>query len=643
MSSSRYSGKDLFLAINDNNLDKFKNIIADLTVDLSMTDHAYPELEEIFGGKWEIYAGLYGRYENNTLLNLALSMERVDFVEELLKINHETGRDIGITRKNGAGISPISMALMINGEYLEKYDKSHNLVFMKGLSGKEKNSVMKKAKNILIALLEGTEKHDKTGVPSPAILKKNYRTPAQPQIIVELLRFFKTKYGESDKNLNANIGIFIQQYFEDSDVTETIKKLNEAVREVKKMKEEEFKHSRYNKSDSIKKFEKELSEYKKKLPFAADKLDRLKEFIILMQQDDFLNLRLKEKLINPQYEINDIDPRKMMAPPTYGNNETPFIFDIAERLLNDNKNKNKVLSLLAVLITPDLRELEFKGKKLSSIISGLTKTSISTRSFFSHAETKSETTPSDGKIHEYAFKSQHKNIITGAVAYTSIAVSMAAKLLKMDGSEFFSVFPPTKNPNEEMKKIADETLGACVLAGVDLNKKISDNKNPNANIFKRTKTMLTQKSAEEVQQGIQNLGENFGGVKDLEMLGDSTAVRANEGDSFLPDVQTFHKDLLEKISNRRNQDDLFFIATGAGHTTSYFSRVNSEGKRFYYSIDSATSFTSGKMEVYDSQETLVKNLLEKWKKNKDGYAEISVYTLSDAALEKRNMVVTKSI
>ncbi len=81
-----------FNAIKRNELSIFKQLIIKPGFDLLITDHCHPRLSEDLGGTWSENAGLW---ENNTLLNLALSLERLDFVEELL---NQGGRDIGLSQ-----------------------------------------------------------------------------------------------------------------------------------------------------------------------------------------------------------------------------------------------------------------------------------------------------------------------------------------------------------------------------------------------------------------------------------------------------------------------------------------------------------------------------------------------------------------
>ena len=92
----------------------------------------------------------------------------------------------------------------------------------------------------------------------------------------------------------------------------------------------------------------------------------------------------------------------------------------------------------------------------------------------------------------------------------------------------------------------------------------------------------------------------------------------------LPD---FYKNL-SKVAKENNLslDDIAFIVTSAGHTTSFFSRSFNE-KTYFYFIDSFASFFVGKLEIYDNIESLHQRLLTNWKGEFN--ADITCFTLKE--------------
>lgn len=665
MTTSRANdlGKQMFLAINNNDLAEFTRLINRPDTDLTITDHCDESLKTLLGGEWSYFEGKYGRWEGNTLLNFALSMERVDHALALIECNRTKGKDIGLKKTNTCGIDPIAMTLMINCEYLQYYDaQGHLLPWKEKYSKKKSDEAIEKTRKILSVLLNNQE-------PRLNDLAEGRRLPVQPRVWVDYFIHCLMAWSQRATdpknglilNTKARRGIHYAIYEELEHLTVE----NTLDIHIKDCEEYVAGHFDFKEMRLDKKAQKEfLAERTKKLPQVKVELENLKvlrsqsrsnsekmkEFILLLRQDPHLKPILSSVLKWPSPLKNDItlytyakNIEELLTDKTINfhnpDNTTPYVFNIIDKLSNRRGPEREMASeFLSSLITPDMHEL-FDGyrtvKQAWDKFLSLEEKEEKRPIVANHAKSEIKDEPRQGSIavtsvsersglvNEYAFSSQHKYIIMGAVACMSISIAMVSRLLRMDNEEFFQTFHPTKKPDETTMKLVIETLSGCVQTGVDLNKKISTGF---FNIFSR-------KAAEQVETGIKGLASNFGGVQDLVRI-ERDPVRIKDNASY-PSLEEFQKKLLTENEAKVEQDDMAMVATATGHTTSIFSKTNNEGKRYYFLIDSANSFWSGKLEVHDNFSSAAESLTQKWHENKKSeYAEITVYALSDSIRNK---------
>jgi len=244
------------------------------------------------------------------------------------------------------------------------------------------------------------------------------------------------------------------------------------------------------------------------------------------------------------------------------------------------------------------------------------------------------------KINEFTFKSQKKYPTSGGlVASTPISMTMASRLLRMSSDEFFQVFNPTKPLNQDEKQLVNDTLQSCVEGGIDLHKTISTNLNKNKGRFQSAFSFYKPIDTETMHLEVDKLDENqnVNGVLDLIPLNENRkpiVVGVHDQDRRFINLNDYFADISMSLQEFMKQDYIFFVATTSKNAISFFSRVNSKGEKFYYSIDSA----AGKMQVYDNLKTMVESLTNTWKKGKDGYVEVMAYTLTSQILRNRDEV-----
>jgi len=250
-----------------------------------------------------------------------------------------------------------------------------------------------------------------------------------------------------------------------------------------------------------------------------------------------------------------------------------------------------------------------------------------------------EATPS--VLNQYDFVTKNSYLFSGGpYATNSILMAMASQLLRMPNDDFFKKFKAAEKPTAEEKKWVNQTLSQCVEDGIKLHQMVSN----------QTKTGLFSlsakyqaKSVEEIQRALPKLlQQEVGGVSDLVPLQKScTPVRVKEELSALTSLDSYFTEFALDMMDILKQDEVCFIATSATRNTAFFSRIDEEGKKFYYLIDAAGSFSSGKIEVYDNLKTLMGSLLNQWGKDKEGYVDIMAYTLNTQVMRARKEVSMK--
>ena len=181
-------GRSLFLAINDNNLDKVKKLLDDYPHLLTITDHCDPELEKDLGGTWSMPQFSFGRYEANTPLNFALSMERVDIAQEILQRLRQAKHISSIEQANEAGFTPISMLYLIHGEYLLKYQRGQ-LVLLQRFSVTERVARQVRVQQLATELMQSVSQ-DHLAHHLSSILMRDYRLLPLPNVTLRYLEKF---------------------------------------------------------------------------------------------------------------------------------------------------------------------------------------------------------------------------------------------------------------------------------------------------------------------------------------------------------------------------------------------------------------------------------------------------------------------
>lgn len=153
------TGYQLFKAVLNNDLKYVKDTLNSEPELVNLTDHCDYRLERELGGEWSVGRGSFGRYEDNTLFNFALSMERTEIALEILE---KSAFMSDPNQKNDKGISPLEMIHMIHGEFLLTY-KRGELDLLKILSDKEQSQAAKHVIELINTFLKVLRKYNKPG------------------------------------------------------------------------------------------------------------------------------------------------------------------------------------------------------------------------------------------------------------------------------------------------------------------------------------------------------------------------------------------------------------------------------------------------------------------------------------------------
>jgi hypothetical protein len=613
--------KALFMAVNANDLPKFKALLQDPSLNLALTDHCDGELETLLGGHWSAGEGEYGRYENNTLLNFALSMERVDFAEELIRIHKFSGKDIGLSQANEAGFAPLGMTAMIGGEYLLYYNNQHQLVNLKAYTKSEKKEAESKTRSILAYLNRNTDTNDKTFI---EIFRRNYRIMLMPALQMDLLTYAKPLAKDKPflkSMMLLNIMQSVEQARDHHFMTTHLKELRDELQQIEALDiNAQPVEVRDHIKNTIPTYKIHIADTESFLPNITPYLDKATELALLLQTDaDFKNL-LTEAMTQPRVARELFS---LLIGPVKGaisrgvadffdkQDTSPNIFHLTELFLNNtgDPTKQKGYTLLTLLITPDMLNLKnTKGETLRSKLPGDLAAALENPANREEKIVPLQYQPPGemtfGKVGDLFFRGQHRSPIKGAYAAATVSLALGSNLLHMGDNEFRRLL--------QDERMAYDLLSRSVLDGVDINSITATG----------AKDLMTPKPLVEILPKVQQMQKNLSNVKDVVLLNEGT-ISLNEDVGGLPDLTAFRAQALAQHQDKAwlSLNDLFFVITAEGQTLSFFSRDN----RFYL-IDTSQSLTNSVLQIYDSWEVLAKAIQATWKKSPT--ADITVISTS---------------
>src|SRR5205823_8639562 len=114
---------------------------------------------------------------------------------------------------------------------------------------------------------------------------------------------------------------------------------------------------------------------------------------------------------------------------------------------------------------------------------------------------------------------------------------------------------------------------------------------------------LQRKGVQDVIKAIKTFSKDKpdAGTRRLGTLSDAQPVGLDETTAgILPSFESHINAVRnEKQNAGYKSQELFYVVSTDKHTTSFFSRTNAQGEKFYYLIDSADPYWQGKMEIYD--------------------------------------------
>ncbi|MDR3477967.1 MAG: hypothetical protein P4M14_08045 [Gammaproteobacteria bacterium] len=609
--ASNPKGKALFMAINANDFSKFKELLQDPQIDLTITDNCDAELETLLGGDWSIGEGMYGRHENNTLLNFALSMERVDFAEELIRIHKFTGKDIGLSQANDAGFTPLAMTMMINGEYLLHYNKKHQLANLKVYTDSEKKAVASKSRRILAYLSRNTATDANTFA---AILSRAYRMMLMPILQMDLLNYAKP-FAENNPFLKNVMLLSVMLSLEYAGMKNFIAEEITGLRdELKQIEALDINAQPVEIRDHIKStiptYKEQIKEKEALLPTVRDYLDKTTELVLLLQGDAAFKALLAEAMTKPRLSreffsliygpVKSQLARGVVADIFDKGDASPNIFHLTEIFLNnpDDPEKQKAFKLLTLLIDPPMLNLKnTKGETLRSKLPANLAAAIMNPANREEKIAPLHYQPPEemtfGKVGELFFRGQHRSPIKGAYAAAPVSLALGSNILHMGNNEFGRMI--------QDERAAHELLSRSVLDGVDINSLIATG----------TKDLMTPKPLIEILPKVKALQKNLSNVRDITPVDEGT-ISLNADVGGLPNLTAYRNQALAKHEDKPwlSLDDLFFVITAEGATLSFFSRQNN-----FYLIDTSQSLATSVLQVFDSWDALAQAIQDTWKKS----------------------------
>ena len=638
-------GLDAFIAINESNLPKLQKLIEANPKLLTITDHCNPKLDTLLGGYWAIFEGQYGRYEKNTLLNFALSMERLDIAVYLIEmIIQHNFLDI-LTQENDHRISPIEMLYMVNGKCSQYYDSKGELKTARVLSDEERKQCKVLALQLLDLLLPHTQDQQRT-LSRLVCNANNHRLLPLPELTLACILKCKNR----QTKINA-----IQNYLDNlksSEVWKFPKKEAEKyMDELKTLSEEKWKE---NHQQQAKKFKKKsiaitaltedfeqmkkidqhvTSEYATHALFIALILQAgLESELASAVRSDFWHagergmirtgiIAKDPKKTSFISEFLKDFPKELSDLPAEDLAHLQFIVAHVFRGWTPYSNGARELKCPQVLANkiglPNALKLVNNYKEPEDInryTEGTNPEALSFKTPFTINKTPLK--PQDLFLRQFTFHGQHANApFRGAKSCTSICLVTAARLLNMDNAEFFSVFHPILS-TETTQQTATTILSSCVETGYILHAKI-------AGSFLK---MFTRRDVQDLNETIEGLSTNIGGVKNLKYIENENVHLAN-GTKPPEDAPHNLEEYINQYANHAvTPNGLFFIITANNHTTALFTRTDDKNATYYYVLDSIETLFTGKLSVFASFKQMDLFLQNKWKDHKEPYISASTFT-----------------
>ena len=189
----------LFNAINDDDLPRLQNLLGEDPALLLVTDLSAPQLEQEIVGANDFPVGKFPRVgHNNTLLNFALLLDRMEIACELVQRHIQHNQQEIFYQVNHENSFPLYMAYNLQCEYSVKYQQ-RRIVVTKVYTVEEKAIREQQALQLANVLLSNIHNHpDKALVQLSLVLGTLPGVIVIPQIAISYLRTWLQKFGNND-------------------------------------------------------------------------------------------------------------------------------------------------------------------------------------------------------------------------------------------------------------------------------------------------------------------------------------------------------------------------------------------------------------------------------------------------------------